>query len=126
MSQNYHSYNWEDLGNNGTRPMTGIVKISDAAFARGRLDDNDIKSDDLFIDLQMPYENGRLQKCSSEIGDDLRNVKIDIDFATGDLSGSFNCASASTHLAFNFDTAKDEWSWSRGSDNGRGRLVRIQ
>ncbi|MEM8611183.1 MAG: hypothetical protein AAGF93_04115, partial [Cyanobacteria bacterium P01_H01_bin.105] len=43
------TYTWQDLGNNGTRPMTGVVKISDTALARGTVSDNDIRTNDLFL-----------------------------------------------------------------------------
>ena len=104
--------------------MTGVIEISPEAYARGRVVDADIRSDDLFLEFQMPYETGRLQVCSSERGDDLRGVTIDIDPATGTLSGTFGCSSASTHLRFNYDTATGEWAWARsGGFSGRGLIV---
>ncbi|MCP3977267.1 MAG: LamG domain-containing protein, partial [bacterium] len=54
-----HDYTWHDLGNNGTREMTGIIQLSDEAYDRGTANDADVASDNIFVEIQMPYEEGR-------------------------------------------------------------------
>ena len=39
-----HDYTWHDLGNNGTRKMTGIIQLSDEAYERGTVSDADIET----------------------------------------------------------------------------------